>query len=158
MDLIKLSQEDLGLEEYKELLARGVTSKDDLLIVINNLAHSLYFDDTDERIQLLAPYFEKYKMRKSTILRKSHVFCKTCQLYTPSDLSTWAENNKELFETEVAFYYKLFTKFPGIIKDVSTYPFEDLYQSHTPIVFVQTNKEKLKMLNSVVTFYYYYTK
>jgi len=159
MDLIQLSREDLSLEEYKELLAKCVTSKDLFLRVIETIMHSsFYHDDIDQRICLLAPYFEKYKMRKSTILKTSHVFCKTCSFYKPSALLTWAMDNKELFETEVVFYYKLFAAFPSIIKDVPTFPLQDMYELNTQPVFEQNKKERLKMLNSVVTFFLYYPK
>jgi hypothetical protein len=154
MNLTKLTRTNPSLEEYEALLAQCVRNKTALVAVVAALMQRSYQDDIDSRIQLLSPYFEMYTLRRSAILRTSHVFCKKCSFYKPSALATWADNNKELFETEVAFLHKLFTTIPNIIKDVPTFPFEDIC-SQAYAVPEQNRKERLKMLNSAVTFFPY---
>lgn len=130
-----------------------VVDKKSLLHVLKVVLNSFNSVYLDEYIDMLAPYVNQYKLSKKDILRLSHVFCNCCSLYKPSMLCTWAEENPELFDTEVFVFNKFFKKFTSLKKDVSIYPLEEFFITDRLPVFEQSKAEKLKILNTVISCY-----
>lgn len=147
---------DESLQEYLSFLSTYINTNDGLIEVIKTLKCKLMTDNIEDFFEPLRPYIETYKPKQSTILKTSHVFCDCCELYMCSHLSVWVQNNQELFDTEIVFYYRLFKYFGSLIKsDVSSYPVDELYVGEDTPLSGQTNREKLKILSSVVKHYEY---
>jgi len=142
--------------EYVSFLATYVNTTDRLIEVVKALKCKLKTDNIEDYFEPLRPYIETYKPKQSAILKTSHAFCDCCELYVPSHLCVWVQNNPELFETEVAFFYRLFKYFGSLIKqDVSVYTLNDFYVGEDTPLSGQTNREKVKLLSSVVKHYDY---
>ncbi|UUT40438.1 hypothetical protein [carnivorous sponge associated iridovirus] len=151
--------DERSLAEYSTFLASHINSMDRLIEVIRNLKCKLKTDNLEGFFEPLRPYIETYKPKQSVILKTSHAFCDCCELYVPSHLCVWVRNNSELFETEIAFYDRLLRHFGSLIKaDVSPYPVDELYIGEDTPLSGQTNREKLKLLSSVVRHYEYICK
>lgn len=148
-----------SFNEYASFLASHINTTDRLIEVIRALKCKLKTDDLEDYFEPLRPYIETYKPKQSAILKTSHAFCDCCELYVPSHLCVWVQNNPELYETEIAFYYRLLRYFGSLIKaDVSAYPVDELYVGDDTPLSGQTNREKLKLLSSVVKHYQYICK
>jgi hypothetical protein len=160
MFLERLAADEIDVsDEYSSLIASHITNPETLLEVIKALKCKLDTNNLNDFFEPLTEFFEEYNLKKSTILKTSHVFCNCCELYVPSYLCAWVSNNPELFETEVAFFYKLFTYFGSLIKsDVANYPIVDLFDNIDIPLSGQTDREKLKLLASVVKHYDYICK
>ena len=147
-------RDEYSLNEYITFLATYVTSVDNLIEVIKSLKCKLTTDNLYDFFEPLTPYIETYKPKQSTILKTSHAFCNKCELYIPSHLRVWSKNNPELFSTEIAFFHSLLTYFKTLIKaDTATYPLDDLINGEDTPLSGQTNREKLKLIASVVKYY-----
>jgi hypothetical protein len=132
---------------------------DRLIEIIKALKCKLKTNNLEDFFEPLRPYIEMYKPKLSVILKTSHAFCDCCELYVPSHLCVWVQNNSELFDTEIVFYYRLQKHFGGLIRcDVSPYPIDELYIGEDIPLSGQTNREKLKLLSSVVRHYEYICK
>lgn len=151
--------DERSLNEYAAFLSSYVNTTDRLIEVIRVLKCKLKTDNLEDFFEPLRSYIETYKPKQSFILKTSHAFCDCCELYAPSHLCVWVRNNPELFETEIAFYYRLLRYFGSLIKsDASVYPLEELYVGEDTPLSGQTNREKLKLLSSVVKHYEYICK
>lgn len=160
MYLTRLAADEIDVDQendkYSAFLESHVNSIDQLIEIIKALKCKLKTDNIEDFFEPLRPYIEKYKPKHSTILKTSHAFCECCELYTPSHLCVWVRNNPELFETEIVFYYRLFKHFGSLIRcDVSPYPVDELHVGEDTPLSGQTNREKLKLLSSVVRHYEY---
>ena len=150
------SDETDDMNEYSDFLTTYISSVKDLIEVITALKCKLHTDNLEDFFEPLRPYIETYKPKQSVMLKTSHAFCNCCELYVPSHLCVWVRNNPELFETEIAFYYRFLKHFSGLImSDVSPYPADELYVGDDTPLSGQTNREKLKLLSSVVKHYEY---
>jgi hypothetical protein len=141
------------LDNIVQPIISTIVNKKSLLHVLKVILNSINYVYLDEHIDMLVPYVNQYKLSKKDILKLSHVFCNCCTLYKPSLLCTWAEENPELFDTEVFIFNKFFRKFTSLKKDVSVYPLEELFTTDRLPVFEQSKKEKLKILNTVISYY-----
>ena len=141
------------LDDIVQPVISTIIDKKSLLHVLKIILNSFNSVYLDEYIDMLVPYVDQYKPSKKDILKLSHIFCNCCTLYKPSLLCTWAEENPELFDTEVFIFSKFFRKFTSLKKDVSIYPLEDLFITERLPVFEQSKKEKLKILNTVISYY-----
>lgn len=151
--------DECSLNEYTAFLAAHVNSTDSLIDVIRALKCKLKTDNLEDFFEPLRPYIETYKPKQSAILKTSHAFCDCCELYVPSHLCVWVQNNPELFETEINFFYRLLSYFDSLIKsDMSVYPVDELYVGEDTPLSGQTSREKLKLLASVVKHYDYICK
>lgn len=140
-------------EEYSNHLAK-ISSSEDLMDVIKALKCKLVTDDYEAYFEPLREYVKKFGVKYSNVLKSSHVFCDSCDLYVPSFLCVWERNNRELFDTEVYFFHRFFTYFKDLIKpDVNTYPESELYNGDDEPLSGQTKHEKLKLLASVIKYY-----
>jgi hypothetical protein len=164
MYLSRLASDDVNMNdeysqvEYSSFLMSYINTTDRLIEVIKVLKCRLNFNNIEDFFEPLRNYIETYKPKQSAILKTSHAFCE-CELYTPSFLCVWVRNNPELFETEINFYHRLFKYFGGLIKhDVAAYPTDELYVGDDTPLSGQTNREKLKLLSSVVKHYEYICK
>jgi hypothetical protein len=157
MYLIRLASDETDdVSEYTQFLEMHIKSIEQLVEVVKALKCKLRTDNLEDYFEPLRPYIETYKPKQSILLKTSHVFCECCELYVPSHLCVWIQKNPELFETDVAFFYRLFGYFGNLIKqDVSVYPLDDLYIGEDTPLSGQTNREKLKLLSSVVKHYEY---
>jgi hypothetical protein len=158
MDLLThLASDEIDVgDEYSMFLASYINSVEKLIDVIRSLKCKLKTDNIEEFFEPLRPYIEMYKPKQGSFLKTSHAFCDCCELYIPSHLCVWVKNNPELFETEISFYYRLLKHFGTLIKsDVSPYPVDELYIGEDTPLSGQTNREKLKLLSSVIKHYDY---
>lgn len=158
LTLLAADETDIGEEssysEYSAFLETHINSVERLIEVVKALKCKLKTDNLEDFFEPLRPYIETYKPKQSVVLKTSHAFCDCCELYVPSHLCVWVRNNPELFETEVVFYYRLLKHFGGLIRcDISPYPVEELYVGEDTPLSGQTNREKLKLLSSVVRHY-----
>ena len=149
---------DIGDEnshnEYSTFLESYINSVERLIEVIKALKCKLRTDNLEDFFEPLRPYIEMYKPKQAAILKTSHAFCNCCELYVPSHFCVWVQNNPELFDTEIAFYYRLLKYFSGLIRcNVSPYQVDELYVGEDTPLSGQTNREKLKLLSSVVRHY-----
>jgi hypothetical protein len=55
-----------------------------------------------------------------------------------------------LFETEIKFFNEFFSLIPNIKKDVPFFKLKEFFKTDVPLIHEQTDKEKLKILNSLV--------
>jgi len=148
--------ETRSLGEYSTFLASYVNTIDRLVEVIRALKCKLKTENLEDFFEPLRPYIETYKPKQTTILKTSHAFCDCCELYVPSHLCVWVKYNPELFETEIAFFYRLMRYFGRLIKcDTTPYPVDELYVGEDTPLSGQTNREKLKLLASIVKHYKY---
>ena len=141
------------LNDILQPVISTIVDKKSLLHVLKIILNSFNSVYLDEYIDMLVPYVDQYKLSKKDILKLSHIFCNCCTLYKPSLLCTWAEENPELFDTEVFIFNKFFRKFTSLKKNVSIYPLEDFFITERVPVFEQSKKEKLKILNTVISYY-----
>lgn len=142
------------LDDTVQQVISTIVDKKSLLHVLKIILNSFNSVYLDEYIDMLVFYVDQYKLSKKDILKLSHVFCNSCTLYKPSLLCTWVKENQELFDTEVFIFNKFFRKFTSLKKDVSIYPLEELFiTERLPMVFEQSKKEKLKILNTVISYY-----
>lgn len=141
------------LNDILQPVISTIVDKKSLLHVLKIILNSFNSVYLDEYIDMLVPYVEQYKLSKKDILKLSHMFCDCCVLYKPSMLCTWVEENSELFDTEVFIFNKFFRKFTSLKKNVSIYPLEDFFITERVPVFEQSKKEKLKILNTVISYY-----
>ncbi len=157
MYLTRLAADETEVDErYISFLESYITTADSLIKVIKVLKCKLQTDNLEDYFEPLRSYISQYTVKRSTVLKTSHVFCECCDLYTPSFLGVWVRNNPELFDTEVNFYYRFMKHFGTLIKsDAAAYPLEELYVSEDTPLSGQTNREKLKLLSSVVKYYEY---
>lgn len=154
MAAIKLVCDDFNnFDEYKTFVITYIKNQNDLLEIIKNLMHKYRCENIDDFLLFLTPYIDQYKITKSLVFKLSHIFCTFCVFYKPAPLCTWKKENPELFETEIYFFQKFFSLFPKIKKDVPFYPLEEVYRLNEPVVSEQSNKEKLKILNSLTIHY-----
>lgn len=136
-----------------QTLKSTIIDKKSLLCILKIVLNSFDSEHLDEFIDFLSPYVKQYKLSKKDILQLSHVFCKCCSLYKISPLCTWAEENPELFDTEIFVFDKFFRKFTSLKKNISIYSLEDLFETSPAPIFNQSKNEKLKILNSVIAYY-----
>lgn len=142
------------LDDIVQQVISTIVDKKSLLHVLRVILNSFNSVYLDKYIDMLIPYVDQYKLSKKDILKLSHVFCCSCALYKPALLCTWAKENQELFDTEVFIFNKFFKKFTSLKKDISIYPLEELIPTNQlPAVFEQSKKEKLKILNTVISYY-----
>ena len=144
-----------SLDNFTQMIESIIVNKTTLLETINLLLNNSFISNLDEYIKVLVPYVKRYNLSKTSLLRLSHIFCESCLLYKPSYLCGWASENQELFDTEIFVFNKFFTMFPSLNKNISTYPLEHLFMSNDTPIVEQTRFEKLKTLNSVITYYDY---
>ena len=144
-------------EHTIEAVISTIIDKKSLLYVLKIILNSSDSRQLDEYTDRLQTYVKQYKLSRKDILQLSHVFCKCCSLFKPSLLCTWAQENPELFDTEIFVFNKFFKKFTSLKKDVSIYPVEELFITDRPPVFEQSKKEKLKILNTVIAYYEFIT-
>lgn len=157
-DEVDLGEEDSS-NQYVSFLATYITSLDNLIEIIKILKCKLKTENLEDFFEPLTPYFEMYKPKLSSILKTSHAFCDCCELYTPSHLCVWVQKNSELFDTEIIFYYRLLKHFGNLIKsDVAVYPLDEFYLGEDTPLSGQTNREKLKLMGSIVKHYDYICK
>jgi hypothetical protein len=158
-DEINMSSEE-SQNEYALFLESYVNSQETLVEVIKNLKCKMSVENLEDFFEPLSDYVKMYKPKQSTILKTSHVFCDDCcDLYIPSFLCVWVRNNPELFDTEIHFFNRLFEYFDTQIKpDVTTYPEDDFYSGDDTPISGQSNREKLKVLASVVKHHDYIIK
>lgn len=152
--LMKLAADE-NVEEFDQFLKSYVVDSDSLLNVLEALKSKLVTDNIEELFQHLIPYFEKYNPSIEQLLKLSHVACTSCDIYKPSSVYHWVENNPELFETDVVFFYRLF-KFFNIKNTYISYPSKQLFtfEEHYPMSLSdQTVKEKLKVFNTIIKHY-----
>ena len=121
--------------DFVKFLNMYINTKETLIELIDVLRSKLKLENIDEYFEKMKFYFESYQIKRSDVLKTSHVFC-NCGIYTEAPLCYWIQKNSELFETDVFFFHSLFSKI-NIDDDVSS------------------DDEKLKLLNTVVTNYNY---
>jgi hypothetical protein len=144
-----------NIDQYTLFLETYITSFEKLIDVINALKSKIKTDNIDSHFfEPLMPYIQKYNPKVSHVIKTSHVFCENCDLYIPSLPCTWVKNNIVLFETEVLFF-DLFISYFKLINDTPSYKVDELYADNHMPISGQTNKEKLKILNTIVKFYKY---
>ena len=156
--LNKLASDQINSDEtFVNFLNMYINTKETLIELLDALRSKLKLENIDEYFEKMKFYFESYQIKRSDVLKISHVFC-NCGIYTESSLCYWVQNNSELFETDVFFFNSLFSFIDrsgiNIDNDVSSYPIDKLYQ-YDEILDKQTDDEKLKLLNTVVTNYNY---
>lgn len=166
MNLTRLAADEIDIgdessySEYLMFLESYINSVERLIEVIKALKCKLKTDNLEDFFGPLKPYIETYKPKQAAIfLKTSHAFCNCCELYVPSHPCVWVRNNSELFDTEIVFYYRLLKHFGGLIRcNVSPYPVAELYVGEDTPLSGQTNREKLKLLSSIVKHYEYICK
>lgn len=145
-------------DDFVKFLNIHINTKETLIQVIDSLRLKLNLENIHLYFEKMKIYFELYKIKRSDILKISHVFC-NCGIYTESPLHQWVQKNHELFETDVFFFYNLFSFIDAsginIDNDISSYTIDKLYQRDEVLDCKQTDDEKLKLLNTVVTHYNY---
>jgi hypothetical protein len=160
MYLTRLAADETVVDdEYSSFLTSYIRNTNNLVEVIKALKCKLHTNNLEDYFEPLRYYIELFKPKQSLILKTSHVFCDCCELYIPSFLCVWVRNNTELFDTEVMFYYRFLRYFKELIKlDVTTYPVDELYLGEDTPLSGQTNREKLKLLASIIKHYDYICK
>jgi hypothetical protein len=162
MYLMRLANDEIELNdrnainEYVSFLDIHITSLDILVDFVKTLKCKLKTDNLESFFEPLKPFIKRFKPKQSTILSTSHAFCECCELYIPSHLSMWVHHNVELFETEIVFYFRLFQHFGSLIKaDVPSYPVEEFLVGEDTPISGQTERERMRILSSVVKHYEY---
>jgi hypothetical protein len=156
--LNKLARDQTSSDDnFVEFLNMYINTKETFIKLIDALKSKLKLENIDEYFEKIKKYFETYKIKRSDVLKTSHVFC-NCGIYTEAPLCCWVQKNIELFETDIYFFNSLFlfnekSKI-NIDNDVSTYSIDKLYK-HEILTCKQTDDEKLKLLNTIVTNYNY---
>lgn len=145
--LANIAFDSISKEQFRAFVRNFITSQKTLLEVIFAMKHKLNIDDLDAQFAEIKPYVMKFNISTSDILKLSHVFC-NCGLYTNSVLSNWVDNNVELFDTEIYFYYRFFKQFNDYIKcDVPTKSnSSDSYK-------LDSEEEEMRLLNTVIKNY-----
>ncbi len=149
MAAILVCDDSFKIDDFSKFIKTFIKNQNNLLEVIKNLMHR-YDENLKDFILLLIPYIDKFNLSKSLILKQSHAFCKNCVFYKPSHLCNWINENKELFETEIKFFNEFFSLIPNIKKDVPFFKLKEFFKTDVPLIHEQTDKEKLKILNSLV--------
>jgi hypothetical protein len=149
------NEDTYNIDSYTAFLANYVTSFEKLIDVIAALKLKINMENIETYFfEPLLPYITKYNPKVSHVIKTSHVFCEECDLYIPSLPCTWVQNNQVLFETEVLFF-DLFISYFNLTNDALSYKIEELYSNNNIPLSGQTNKEKLKVLNTIVKYYKY---
>jgi hypothetical protein len=150
--LIKLAADE-NVEGFKPFLKSYVVDTQTLLDVVEALKSKLHTDTLETHFfKYLVPYFKKHNPSIEQLLKLSHVVCANCDIYKPASVYHWVENNPELFETDVVFFYRLF-KFFDIKNTYLAYPSKHLliFEERYPMSRSdQTTKEKLKVFNTII--------
>ena len=157
--LNKLASDQIKSDDnFVKFLNMYINTKETLIKLIDALRLKLKLENIDEYFEKMKFYFESYQIKRSDVLKTSHVFC-NCGIYTEAPLCYWVQKNPELFETDVSFFYSLFSFIDrsgiNIDNDVLSYPIDKIYQYDEILDYKQTDDEKLKLLNTVVTNYNY---
>ena len=96
----------MKIEDFRTYVREKAVNESSLLELLKILLKCFNCDDLEEKIRVLVPYVDKFRLRKSQILKLSHVFCVSCFFYKPSGFATWIKKNPELFETEIPIFFK----------------------------------------------------
>ena len=100
----------------------NISNKEELMRVIEEEMCNMTFD-----VSGLDFFFQTYSCSVSEILSISHIFCNRCRkdLYIPSRVEDWVQNNSDFFDTDLYFFYKLFKQYPAIVRDIEPYLIEE---------------------------------
>lgn len=147
-------------DKFAEFLNMYINTKEALIELIDALKSKLRLENIDEYFEKMKTCIEFYEVKRSDVLKTSHVFC-NCGIYTEAPLRLWVQKNPELFETDVSFFdsFFLFCERSGINieNDVEIYSLDTLlYQDDDSDTHEeQTFDEKMKLLNTIVSNYIY---
>lgn len=153
-------------DDFVDFLNTYVNNKEALIELIDSLKSKLKLENIHQYFEKMKIYFKTYEIKRSDILKTSHVFC-TCGIYTEAPLCNWVQKNPELFETEISFFDSLFSFYDkfgiNIDNDVSSFPIDKLHKHEETLDGQtlndeQTFDEKMKLLNTIVTNYKYIYK
>lgn len=150
-DYLQLAFNQMSSDDLAQHMSGHVTSLSALLDVVDAMRGQFEVG----HFEALRPFMDEFKPSASQLLKLSHVFCDDCNLYVPSRPVDWLENNPEFFETDVYFFYQLFKTFPGIARDVASYPVTEFYSADRTPISGQTTREMLKVLFTMVNHYEY---
>lgn len=180
--LKKLASDETNSEDFANFLKSIVINinKEAILEIIYSLKCKLEIHNIDKYFDHIKPHIISCKLKRSEILKTSHVFCEKCDLYVESPLCDWVKNNPELFETEIYFFFCFFAFFDQdelneesnqiIENDLTSYSLTSFnfisasknpisepgdQRSRRPDSNKQTPDEKLKLLNTVIQYYEY---
>lgn len=149
------TDEEIEGAGFSRFLETYVVDIKTLLKVVEALKSKLHTDTLEnDFFEPLRKYIDRHKPTVPQLLRLSHVMCSNCNIYKTSSPDDWVDNNPELFETDVSFFYRFF-RFFQIKNDAPSYPLYHIFlQDEKPYPIIeQTAKEKLKIFNTIIKYY-----